>query len=600
MDTKPKIDAVLTGGDTTTPEMDTQIAEIRAAASVLIERIAYMRQHGITFNGMRDLYEIFGYDRQLTPSQYRERYRRGGIAGRIVDVGPNACWRGGIEVIEDEDPKNKTEFEKAVDLLDKKVKLWSTLWRADKLAQQAEYAVILLGVKDGRGFDQELKKGRPDQVLYLTPFSQEDAIVQEWDTDHQSERFGLPTKYQLRRYADSLERTIVTQAGRAPAFVSPELNKPIHWTRVIHIPAEGFLDNEIFGLPALERVWNLLDDLEKVTGGGAEAFWIRANQGIHLNVDKDMDLKKEEKDALATQADEYQHQMRRMLRTRGVDVEVLGSDVANFSNPADAILTQVAGSKAIPKRILTGSEMGELASSQDRDNWKDQVDGRQTQYCGPYLVRQLFDRLVAYNYLPTPKEYNVKWAHVQTLTETEKAEGAGKWATVNQQQGSPVFLSKEIRDKWYGMPPLTDADIKAEADTKQLMVPPQLQQPQNTPGAPGTPQDNQNKDENQNKPPAKPQRPPLPFQRRAAEGAEETLSTEDIVVATELETAIRNKDTETLDRLLGLHRNTQEVQDVVTPNIEIIHPPQRSVKKTLKYSMVEGVMRPTEIVEEPM
>ena len=94
--------------------------------------------------------------------------------------------------------------------------------------------------------------------------------------------------------------------------------------------------------------------------------------------------------------------------------------MANFSNPADAILTQIAGSKAIPKRILTGSEMGELASSQDRDNWKDQINGRQTGYAGPYIVRPLVDRLIKYGYLPTPKkgprEYEVRCPQIQVLT----------------------------------------------------------------------------------------------------------------------------------------------------------------------------------------
>lgn len=594
-------DLVTTHGEVP-PQLSSQTAEIRAAASVLIERIQWMRQHGISFGGLRDLYEILGYERRITAAQYRERYRRGGIAGRIIDSFSNATWRGGIELLEDEDPKVTTQFEKEVEELNKRIKIWSTLWRVDKLAQQGEYAVLLLGAPGN--FDEPLKKGKPDQLVYLTPFSQEDAVIQEWDNDHQSPRFALPTKYQLRRYADSMERTMVMQTGRAPAFVSPELNKPVHWTRIIHIPAEGILDNEVFGPPALERVWNLLDDLDKITGGGAEAFWLRANQGLHINVDKDLDMKKEEKEALKDQADEYQHQMRRMLRTRGVDVNTLGSDVANFSNPADSVLTQIAGAKAIPKRILTGSEMGELASSQDRDNWKDQVDGRQTQYADPYVVRPFFDRLIEFGYLSTPKKYDTHWAHMQTMTEAEKAEGAEKWADVNQKQGSPVFLSEEIRDKWYKMPPLTDEQIKAEAEKKQLMVPPQLQPQVNANGTPIPPGEQPKPGE---KPapgaPVPPQkRTPPPFQRRAAESAEEEvleLDVVDVITLRELETAIRNKDSESLDKILGLESaSPKELPPSVTVNNT--PPSPRSVRKRLKYEMVEGVMRPTEIVEEEL
>lgn len=233
----------------------------------------------------------------------------------------------------------------------------------------------------------------------------------------------------------------------------------------MHI-AENLLDNETSGLPTLERVFNLLIDLQKITGGGAEAFWLRANQGMQLDVDKDAKLDPDELTKLASQAEEYKHQITRMLRTKGVDVKTLGSDVANFSNQADAVLTQIAGSKGIPKRILTGSEMGELASSQDRDNWNDQVNGRQKFHAGPYIVRPLVDRLIAYGYLPTPKKsYAVRWPHVQALTAAERSAGAKSWADTNRAQGETVFTPDEIRDKWEALPPLDASQRKPISQT---------------------------------------------------------------------------------------------------------------------------------------
>lgn len=432
-------------------------AEIRAAASVLLERMQFLKQAGITFQGKRDLYEIFGYDRILTNKNYRDRYARGGIAKRIVEALPKATWRGGIELIEDENPKVSTEFEKLWETLEARLHIWSTLMRADILAGLGAYSVVLIGA-DGP-LDTELSKGKgPDSLLYLTPFSggggpqfqsrtnntatmDADASIMSLVTDPSNERFGLPEFYQLKRLDIN----------------APEFQVPVHWSRVIHI-AEGCLDDEVYGQPTLENCWNLLDDLDKVTGGGAEAFWLRANQGLQLDVDKDLTLETSEKQALKDQADEYANQMRRMLRTRGVTVTPLGSDVANFLAPADAIITQIAGSKGIPKRILTGSEMGELASSQDRDNWKDQVNGRQSGYAGPNIVRPLIDRLIKYNYLPKPKEYEVKWAQIQVLTDQEKSAGALEWAQTLTSEG-PVFLRDEIRDHWYGMEPLPKPKI---------------------------------------------------------------------------------------------------------------------------------------------
>jgi hypothetical protein len=211
----------------------------------------------------------------------------------------------------------------------------------------------------------------------------------------------------------------------------------------------------VYGAPALERCWNLLDDLDKVTGGGAEAFWLRANQGMNINVDKDAVLGPDAIAALKEEVEDYKNNISRVMKTRGAEVKTLGSDTANFANPADAILTQIAGATSMPKRILTGSEMGELASSQDRDNWKDQINGRQTQYAGPYVVCRLVDRLIDYGYLPKPKQYTVVWPHIEVLTEQEKSAGAVAWANANRTQGSIVFTPSEIRDKWYGLVPLT-------------------------------------------------------------------------------------------------------------------------------------------------
>jgi len=517
-----------------------QVAEFRAAASLLIERIQWMRQHGISFKGERDLYEILGYERVITAKDYRDTYARGGIAGRIIDALPKATWRGGVELIEDEDPENETPFEKAWMDLDKRLNIIPMLQRADILAGQGRYAVLLLG---GPGeLDTPMPKSRPEKLIYVSPFAEDDALITEWCTDSADPRFGLPNKYMLRRMD----------------VTSQNFTKNCHWSRVIHI-AEDCLDNDVYGMPQLERVWNLLHDLEKVTGGGAEAFWLRANQGLQLDVDKDMDLKPEAKAALADEVEQYRHNISRVMKTRGVTPKVLGSDVANFANPADAILTQIAGSKSIPKRILTGSEMGQLASSQDRDNWKDQINGRQTSYAGPFIVRRLVDRLIEFGFLPKPgakavvsakktfvagkpkkvegeeekpevkveakiglkaaakigpvdvekakkdgleskvieddakkediedpdaededvedvaaaADYEVRWAHIQTLTEEEKSDGASKWAGTKTDEGQ-VFTRSEIRDKWYQLPPLTDeqlAEMAASAAANAPQVP---------------------------------------------------------------------------------------------------------------------------------
>ena len=542
----------------------------------------FMRQAGFSFDGERDLYEILGYPEVITAKEYRDRYARGGIAKRIVEAFPKATWRGGGELMEDENPNVSTAFEDAWDELNKRLKIWQQFQRVDILAGLSTYAVLLIGAPGE--FSQPLPKGAPEKLTYLQPYIGEggpnamraaraqlanSCSIHSWETDAANPRFELPLFYQLKRQD----------------VASPMLTQPVHWTRIVHV-AEGCLEDEVYGQPTLENIWNLLDDLDKVTGGGAEAFWLRANQGLQLDVDKDMaPLTVDEKKALAEQADEYQHNIRRMLRTRGVTVNTLGSDVANFANPADAILTQIAGAKGIPKRILTGSEMGELASSQDRDNWKDQINGRQTGYAGPFIIRVLVDRLIEYGYLPKPgEEYEVVWPQIQVLTEQEKSEGALKWAQVNSTQGKPVFLSEEIRDKWYSLEPLTPEQI--EADKPPVPV-----------GPDGKPVavDANGKPVPIIAPDAKPENKPEPKAASAHES-------EDVELIEVLAAAITANNTDVIDRIIGVQRAAQ-AQDIVInmptphepapPNVIINQEAPKPVKKTFQYSLVDGIMRPT-------
>lgn len=450
------------------------IADFRTGASALMERWQFMRQAGITFKGKRDTYEIFGYQRTISTKDYRDRYARGDIAARVVECYPKATWRGGATLQEDQDPEVTTVFEEACEALSARLNIWPIFERANILARLSQYSVLLIGTRDGN-LAQPLPRGTStDDIIYLTPFSggggpgqsrgsgggfeSTDATIASFVEDPRDPRFGLPLTYNLRRMN----------------ITTPTLQNVVHWSRVVHI-AEGILDDEVYGQPCLENIWNRLDDWDKVLGGGAEAFFQRANAGINLNLDKDVAMttkpNKEADKQLQEEFEEYSNNITRLLRTRGMEVRQLGSDVADFSRPADAIITAIAGAKGIPKRILLGSEMGQLASGQDRDNWDTQVQDYRTSFAGPRVVRQFVDRLIEFGYLPKPVQYEVIWPTVSNLTEDEKATGAQKWASVNATAGTTIFSEDEIRYKWYGLEPLEEQDDeRSKADLAMKMA----------------------------------------------------------------------------------------------------------------------------------
>jgi len=427
---------------------------------------------GKTFGGLRDIYKALGYDRELTIEKYRERFDRDPIAGAIVSRLPEATWRGGGELIEDEDPDVLTQFEEEFFNLSERINFWSRCLQVDTLAGLGEYAILLMGAP-GK-FNLPLTDFKsPDDLLYLGPYSQDEAEIIDYDTDKQSPRFGKPLMYKIDRKTPITKKSGVRSVGPTGQF-------ELHWSRAIHV-ADGCLNDDVFGAPRLKRPWNRLDDLDKVVGGGSESFWLRAHQGFQFDIDKEMELDPEDEKELEDEITKYIHGIERTIKTRGMSVKPLGSDVANYQGPADVILTLIAGGIGIPKRILVGSERGDLASTQDRSNWSDRVNDRRRQFAGPWVVRQLVDRLIKHKALPTPATYDIRWMEIRDLNAMERSIVASRWAGLNDhfKDGKPVVTQNELRDQLLGLVPRDDlATDQPPLPTDQ---PPEDQPPEDQP-----------------------------------------------------------------------------------------------------------------------
>lgn len=409
---------------------------------------------GKAFHGKRDLFEALGFDRELTVEKFRARYKRNGIAKRIVESGPKATWRGGAELIEDEDPDVSTDFEETFVKLDERLHVWATLCRLDILAGIGRYAVLLVGAP-GDVTSEMPKTLSAEDVLYLQPYGEDDAVIKTWDEDPASPRFGQPTSYALTRTNGNVRSTVLNA----------------HWTRCIHV-ASDVLDENVYGQPRLECVWNDLDNLEKVVGAGSEAFWQRVNRGLALKLDPEADFSAEtdtgkaRQKALKKELDDYEHKLKRIIALQGVEIQELGGDVSNFAGQLDGILTILAGSTGIPKRILLGSERGELASTQDATNWDTQIEDRRDQFAKPYVLSPFVTLMIDLGVLPEPEQWEVRWPSLVQLDEQGKADLAKKYKDL----GQTIATDAEIRDKVLGWPALTE-EQKAEIAAAQPVPP---------------------------------------------------------------------------------------------------------------------------------
>ena len=421
---------------------DSLFSRLRVASSMLLSRARFARLAGKTFDDKRDLYKELGYKWDLSSQDFRQRYNRGGVAARIVEAAPKATWRGEIELIEDEGPETETKFEKQWKDFNNRVHVWPILQRADILAGLGRYSIVIIGT--GGRLDSPLPSMQSlEDVLYLAPYAEDDANITQWDEDSSSERFGLPIMYSVTR-----------ASARASNSV---LGRNVHHSRVLHI-ADNLLDDRVYGQPRLERVWNNLDDLDKISGGGAEAFWLQARPGHQINVDPEVKLGPNAVKNMEDQIDEYEHRMRRWLQTVGMDIKPLSATPVPFKDEIDAILSLISSATGLPKRILAGSEAGNMASEQDRLNWSEKVVDRRNEYAEPFIVRPFVEKLKEAGAFDI-EDYDVRWPEIRDTDDKGRAVVVSMLATANQKFGGMLILPNEIRNKYLNLAPLDISNV---------------------------------------------------------------------------------------------------------------------------------------------
>lgn len=355
------------------PDMRNLASEVRQN-SIMLQRLALISRMGKQFDGARDLYEVFGYKKSIAAEDFWSKYIRQDIAARIVDAPPDAVWSNPPTVTMGGRNRDNTLNELIEDH-----DLWGTLCQADKFNRLGTFSLLLFGFSDGASLAAPVRNADGLNYVRAVPSSMVKEV--QLETNPANPRFGKPIQYKIN-FADPKTRSIAT--GTNVTAGTREL--VVHWHRVVHI-VENPLEDEITGVPVLERVFNLLDDVLKVSGGTAETYWLTSNRGMQVDVDKEMTLGPDDAAALEEEIEEYQHQLRRYIKTRGVKINSLGSDTPNPKEVFEMLISLLSGATGIPKRILIGSEAGQLASEQDRANWAERIDERRTLFATPKVVR---------------------------------------------------------------------------------------------------------------------------------------------------------------------------------------------------------------------
>ena len=378
--------------------------------SELMSRANLAARLGDQYGGDRNVYEALGYPLTLDYEDYATKYSRQDIARAVINRPVNHTWKGEVKLVEVGN-KDETELEKGWKILNMKLKLKSKFIRVDKLSSIGSYGVLLLGFDDVKKVDDFIRPVTPGKrkLNYVKPLGEGSAKIATYVTATRDPRYGLVNSYnvEFKNPGDATTTTALT----------------VHHSRVIHITQE-LMESEIEGTPVLQAIWNRLMDLEKLVGGSAEMFWRGARPGYQGKIKDDYTMTPTVEADLEAQMDEFEHNMRRVLINEGLDLEPLAPQVSDPKSHVDIQIEMIASITGIPKRVLIGSERGELSSDQDIVGWYNIIQTRRGEHAEANIMRPFIDKMIEFKILSAPVtgEYKIEWEDLFAASDKDQAE----------------------------------------------------------------------------------------------------------------------------------------------------------------------------------
>jgi hypothetical protein len=376
-----------------------------------------------SYGGLRDVWSALGYpaDGKLNFDHFWLKYKRQDVAAAVIEKPVEGAWRQ-LPVVRGIDDNDT--FQMAWESLEEELGIFRTLIRADIMSRIGEYAVMVFGFDDGADRLSDPVE-RAKSLLYLQPYLQKHAEIKSLVEDNTDPRFGLPDIYSVQ-----INHTTSTNTNTMGTLV--------HHSRILHI-ADNLIESNIYGMPALERVYNRLENMELIVGGSAEMFWRGAFPGMAFSVKDGATLTDAGRVELEEEIQSYVHDLQRYMKLQGLDIQQLATQIADPATHADIQLKFISVATGIPKRILEGSERGELASSQDSESWNNKCDTRRRNHCENTILRPFIQRLGDIGVLDVPDEYEVEWPDLESQSDEAKSKvGKDRTEAIAKYADSPT------------------------------------------------------------------------------------------------------------------------------------------------------------------
>jgi len=442
-------------------------------------RFALAETLGENLAGDDDYYDVFDWDKDPGVDEFYALALRNPYAYAVTFLRPEMTWRNPPQISDraEATDDSQTQFESDVQGLVDDLRLWHYCRRADKLAGIGKFGALVLefdDTDDEDDFSTPVDQGA--ELTGLKPFSR--ASISEVKIGSPgSGRWNEPNKY-LLDFSDEneYEDDVMSYEGEETVWV--------HWQRVIHIPSDELLDDELRGIERQRPVYNNIIDIERSLGSAGKLAYRAAAWGLNINIAKDFELE-DGGDKLRENLKRWQNGLENVLRTQGAeDVQSLGGEDIDPQPIIDPNIEAISAQTGIPQSVLKGNETGERATSQDLKELYGRIAERQNTFSEPQIVRDIFGRLMMVGTIASPSGdgYLVDWPPLEEMSEADQADiretRAGALET--WLKNAPGVLTPEqqlefIRDgtlptelQTGDLPPLDEADAAVTDQFEQM------------------------------------------------------------------------------------------------------------------------------------
>lgn len=401
------------------PTGSVKMPDVKAAGYVLRD------ERGRTLSGLSDLSTERTWRNCLYPvtvsfEEYYKMYARNNVAARVIETFPDYCWSS-IPIVSDaRGPKGR--FSKAVlslltsqYLLQDGVKqsLLTSMKQLDVLGGIGGEGLLVFGFTDSIDLEAPVTPSSSNKISWVKVLHNGQFKVKTWNEDKTSINYGDVLHYETVAFKSDADLNRDGSAQIAPGIA-------IHATRCVRYRESAGL---AYGTSRIQKCYNQLLDLTKLSGASAEIYWLGAFSGLSIETNPDSELDDDVYDRMKAEAQKYFDGLARSLILEGASTKPLYPAIVSPKDHFDLQITMISIATGIPRRFLTGAEAAKLASQQDTLNFMDRVTNRRETFVGPKVVAPIVQRCVEAGVIQEPAggTFTVMWPRVQSLALNERA-----------------------------------------------------------------------------------------------------------------------------------------------------------------------------------